>query len=181
MEHKVNRCGHFRKAGGGMGAMRQGDMLQRRGVEGRLSPRSGGQWPAKMIDQGARICRIISESGFRGGESVNRGFRVAEDIVSRLLEIDRRAEEVRSRARQQAEAVHQETVKRTQAAKAELEERIARGVAEADALENQARKAKLAEIEREFEEEVSRVNGISPEAVKKAVGKVVARARGASS
>lgn len=106
---------------------------------------------------------------------------MAEDIVSRLLEIDRRAEEVRSRARQQAEAVHQETVKRTEAAKAELEERIARGVAEADALENQARKAKLAEIEREFEEEVSRVNGISPEAVKKAVGKVVARARGASS
>ena len=103
---------------------------------------------------------------------------MAEDIISKLIELDSRAEEVLAKARREAKSIGSETAKKLEQAKAELQERTKRGTAEVEAREAEERKAKIAEIDAQFEKEAQAIRRTGGAATKRAVEKVVTKAKG---
>lgn len=105
------------------------------------------------------------------------GMQSSEQVVTRILDLDQRAEEIRAAARGEAETISRDTAKRLAAEKERLDQRIAARVAE---IETDAAKARAREIEgvnADYDGQVNAVNGISPEKQAGVADMVVSRIR----
>jgi hypothetical protein len=103
---------------------------------------------------------------------------VVGDLVSRVLDIDARAEKLRAEAVRVAEAIHHETVEKTGRARKELEDRIARAIAEIQVRAKEESRKKLAEVEAQGKLDVAAAGSVGEAVLSRAVEKVVLRARG---
>ena len=105
---------------------------------------------------------------------------MSQDIVSRLIDLDSRAEAARAKAREEAEAIRKETERLAGEARAELAERIAAGAAEVEAREGEKRKGEVAAIEAEFAARAEAVRAVKQDAIERAVRAIVETAKGAT-
>lgn len=103
-----------------------------------------------------------------------------QDIVSKLIDLDTRAEEARGKARAEAEAIRKETERLAAEARAKSAKVTAAGVAEAEAREEEKRGREVAAIGAEFAARAQAARTVKPETIERAVKAIVERARGAS-
>ncbi len=103
---------------------------------------------------------------------------MVEDIVSRLIDLDSRAESIHKKAAADVKAIEDETETRRKAALEELAQRTRKGTAEIEAKEAEKRKARVAEIDAEYRAAVQAVQSIKSDAIDKAADKVVSQAKG---
>ncbi len=100
-----------------------------------------------------------------------------EDIITRLLDLDSRAEAIHEDAKRQVEAIKAQTLLAVEQARRDLDGKIARGAAEIEAREAETRRANVAEVESALAAEAARVRSTGETAIRKAVDSILRRAR----
>lgn len=105
------------------------------------------------------------------------GMQSSEQVVTRILDLDQRAEEIRAAARGEAETISRDTAKRLAAEKERLDKRIAARIAEIEADAAKARAREIDGVNADYDGQVNAVNGISPEKRAGVADMVVSRIR----
>ena len=105
---------------------------------------------------------------------------MSQDIFARIIELDRRAQQVLERAQQQVQSTHQETVRQVEEARAEVRRRAAEAAAEIQSSEEKSRGERISHLAEEFASQARAVRSADAGTVANAVAGVVERARGPS-
>jgi vacuolar-type H+-ATPase subunit E/Vma4 len=101
----------------------------------------------------------------------------SEQVVNRILDLDRQAERIRAKAREEAESMRRDAARRVVEEKEQLEKRIAERTRQIEAAAVQARGKEIEGVRKEFDGQVKAVSGVSPESMAKVVDMVVSRIR----
>ena len=102
----------------------------------------------------------------------------AEQVVNQVIELDRRAEDILSRAREEAESARRDARGRIAGDIEELEKRIAARIFDIEAEAARTRASEIAGVHREHADQVEAVGRISPDTMEHAVEMVLARLKG---
>ena len=105
------------------------------------------------------------------------GMQSSEQVVNRILDLDQRAERVRSSAREEAETIRRDAADRAVEERKELDRRIAGRIAEIEAEAAKTRAGEIAAVTADFENQANAVSGISAEKKTGATDTVVAKIR----
>ncbi|MHB9028867.1 MAG: hypothetical protein ACYC9O_08870 [Candidatus Latescibacterota bacterium] len=101
----------------------------------------------------------------------------SEQVVNRILDLDRQAERIRAKAREDAESMRRDAVRRIAEEKEQLEKRIAERTRQIESAATQTRSREIEGVNKEFAGQVKAVNGVSPAIMAKVVDMVVSRIR----
>jgi F0F1-type ATP synthase membrane subunit b/b' len=101
----------------------------------------------------------------------------SEQVVNRILDLDRQAERVRAKAREEAETIRREVARRIAEEKEQLEKRIAERAGQIEAEAIQTRSREIDGVKKEFADQVKAVSGVSQDTLARVVDMVVSRIR----
>ncbi len=101
----------------------------------------------------------------------------SEHVVSRILDLDQRAERIRVQAREEAEKVRGEAAQRIAEEKEQLERRIAERTAQIETAAAKTRAGELEKVKEEYAGQAKAVAGVAPDKMARVIEMVVSRIR----
>jgi len=101
----------------------------------------------------------------------------SEQVVNRILDLDRQAESIRDQAREEAESIRRDSARHIAEEKDRLEKRIIERISQIEAESIQARGRGIAEVNKGFDGQVKEMSEISREKIAGVVDMVVTRIR----
>jgi len=101
----------------------------------------------------------------------------SEQVVNRILDLDRQAESIRAKAHEEAEAVRRDATRRVAEEKEQLEQRIAERAMQIEAEAVRTRSREIEGVKKEFDGQVKTMSEISREKIAGVVDMVVTRIR----
>jgi hypothetical protein len=106
--------------------------------------------------------------------------QAGENIISRIIDLDTRAESIRVRAREEAENIHKEAVRDAEKQKQDLEIRIVERIKKISAETARKRSEEVEKVKKEYANQVEGIRTISSEQKNRAVNIVLSGMRGHS-
>ena len=103
---------------------------------------------------------------------------MAEDVITRILALDSRAEEIIAQARQEATDVRYQTARGIDEVGADLEKRRTDGVTGIETAAGEARESELAKVRGSFRDEAEVITNTSPDGIEKSVQTVLSKVTG---
>lgn len=103
---------------------------------------------------------------------------MADDVVSRILALDARAEDTLARARQQATDIRYRTAEQLDEILAESGRRKAQEIAKLESEAARRRDAEVAKVRESFRNDAQAIRQVDPSVIQRAVAKVVSRVKG---
>lgn len=102
----------------------------------------------------------------------------SEQVVNRIIELDGRAENIRARAREEADAAREDVQRRIAEGKAELEKRTAERIARIEEEASRTREREIAAVRKEYTDQAETVSRTAPETMESVMDLVLARIKG---
>ena len=106
--------------------------------------------------------------------------QTAEDVIVRIINLDERAEQIRARAREEADTIRLDAKRRIAEEKVELEKRVAAKITDIESAEAHSREGEIARIRKEYTDQAEAAWRTAPEKMERVVNTVLARLKGIS-